>query len=316
MAQPTSSQVHVNAVLTNISIAYQQSMNNFVASKVFPIVPVVKQTDIYYSYNKNDWLRDEMQVRPPGTESAGSGYGVNTNTYSCTKWALHKDIDDDTRANADNPLNMDRDATNFLTMRKMIRMENQWTADYFTTGVWANDVTPGNLWSAYASSDPIQDIETGKTTVLSNTGFEPNTLVLGYEVFSQLKNHPDLVDRFKYTTSEVVTAQIMARLFDLDNVYVAKSVKATNVEGETAAYAFSHGKHALLCHVAQTPGLLAPSAGYTFEWTGVAGDLGEATAIKTFRMEHLESDRVEIQAAWDNKVVASDLGYFFNGAVA
>ena len=45
---------------------------------------------------------------------------------------------------------------------------------------------------------------------------------------------------------------------------------------------------------------MTPSAGYTFNWTGMIGSTGGAgLRIKTFRMEHLASDRVEIDAAFD-----------------
>jgi hypothetical protein len=300
-------------------VAYIQNATNFIAGRVFPIVPVMKQTDKYYTYTKNDWFRDEMQQRPDATESAGSGYGLSTASYSADVWSLHKDIGDQTRSNADAPLDMDRDATQFLTQRGLLRREIQWVSDYFATSIWATDKTGGTdftVWSNYTSSDPIEDIEAGKSTVLSSTGFMPNTLVLGYDVFRKLKHHPDIVDRIKYTSSENITEAMLARLFELDNVYVAKAVKATNNEGETAAYSMTHGKHAWLGYVNPSPGLLAPSAGYTFVWNGVSGSLGVEAGVSRFRMEHLKADRLEIEMAWDNKVVATDLGYFFSGASA
>ena len=33
-------------------------------------------------------------------------------------------------------------------------------------------------------------------------------------------------------------------------------------------------------------------------------------------MEHLKSDRIEGEMAWDQKVVSDDLGAFFNGIVS
>lgn len=318
MAQPTQTAVHVDAVLTNISVAYIQNAANFIAGKVFPTVPVTKQTDKYYTYTKNDWFRDEMQQRADATESAGSGYGLSTASYSCDVWALHKDIGDQTRSNADAPLNMDRDAIQFLTQRALLRRETQWVTDYFGTSIWGTDVTGNSsftYWSNYTSSDPITNIETGKATILANTGFMPNTMVMGYEVFRQLKHHPDIVDRIKYTSSENITTQMIARLFELDNIHVAMAVKATNNEGETAAYGMTHGKNALLCYVNPSPGLLAPSAGYTFVWNGVSGGLGVEAGASRFRMEAMKADRLEIEMAWDNKVVATDLGYYFASAV-
>lgn len=318
MAQPTLSNVHANRPLTNISVAYIQSQMNFIAPRVFPVVPVDKKSDTYYTYDKNDWFRDEMQQRPPATESAGSGYGLSTDNYNALVWALHKDIDDQTRANYDSPLDPDREATEFLTQRGLLRQEIQWATDYFANGVWGTSVAGGSdftYWNDYVGSDPIDNVEEGKQIILGTTGFEANTLVLGYTVFRQLKNHPDIRDRIKYVSADNITPAMLARLFELENVYVAKAIKATNVEDETAAYDFTHGKHALLCHVAPSPGLLTPSAGYTFMWRGASMGLGQTVGIKRFRIEEIASDRVEIQMAWDNKLVATDLGYFFNGAV-
>lgn len=316
MPQPTASDVHVDAILTPISVAYLQAQDDFIASRVFPQVPVEKQSDKYFVYAKNDWFRDEAQVRPDATESVGSGFNVSTATYSCDVYAIHKDVGDQVRRNYDNPLSPDRDATLFCTQRLLLRQEVQWVSDFFSTGVWGTDFTPANLWSDYAASDPFGDIETGKETILSTTGFMPNTLVLGYQVFRQLKNHPDFIDRIKYTSSQTITADMLARMLEVDRVLVAKAVKATNVEGETAAYTFAHGKHALLCYVNPTPSLLAPSAGYTFVWNGVSDGFGTSVGVSRIRMEHLRADRIEAQIAWDNKVVASDVGYFFANVVA
>jgi hypothetical protein len=313
-SQPTQSDVHIDALLTNISVAYVQA--DYVADQVFPVIPVDKQSNKYFIYTKNDWFRDEARARADSTESAGSGYGLSTASYFSDVFAIHKDVGDQVRGNTDSPLDPDRDATLFLTQRLLLRREIQWVADFFATSIWATDATPANLWSDYTASDPIDDIELGKQTILSTTGFMPNTLLLGYQVFRKLKHHPDIVDRFKYTTANVVTEQLLASLFGVDRVLVAKAVKATNVEGETAAYSFTHGKNALLCYSNPSPGLLAPSAGYIFTWTGVSGGLGTNIGISRFRMEQLKADRIEGQLAFDNKAVATDLGYFFSGAVA
>lgn len=319
MPQPTLTQGHVDAILTNISVAYMQRQENFIASKVFPIISVDKKSDKYFVYRKNDWFRDEAQRRADATESAGSGYNLDTDSYSADVWAFHKDVGDQTLANADAPLNPLREAAEFVTHRLLLRMENQFVSDYFTTGVWGTDAVGGSnftQWSTYASSDPIGDIEEAKSDILSTTGFEANTLVLGYDVFRQLRHHPDLVDRIKYTSSNNITADMMARMFEVDRVLIAKAVKATNNEGATGAYSFTFGKNALLTHVAPSPGLLTPSAGYIFSWNGVSGGIGTTIGTSQFRMEHLKSERIEAEMAFDNKVVASDLGYFFSAAVA
>lgn len=325
MPQPNINSVHVDAILTNISIGYLQNQDNFIADKVFPVIPVEKRSDKFFVYTKNDWFRDEAQRRAPGTESAGGGYNLSTDTYSADVFAFHKDVDDQTTANADAPLNPLREATEFVTRRLMLRRELQFISDFFTTGVWAEDVegvagTPGageaKQWSDYTASDPIDNIEEAKAEILGSTGMEANTLVLGYDVFKALKHHPDLVERIKYTSSQTITSDMIAAMFDIPRVLVAKAVRATNKEGVAEAYGFAHGKGAALYHVAPTPGLLTPSAGYTFAWTGVSGGLGATIGTSSFRMESIKSDRVEAEMAFDNKVIGADLGYFWNAIVA
>jgi hypothetical protein len=325
MAQPSINQVHIDAILTNISVAYMQMAENFIADKVFPVVPVDKKSDKYFTYTKNDWFRDEAQRRADATESAGSGYSLSTASYSADVWAFHKDVGDQTKANADAPLNPLREASEFVTQRLLLRREVQFVSDYITTGVWGKDYTgvagaPSTdefkQWSDYTNSDPIEDVEGGKAQILSTTGFEANTLVLGYDTFRKLRHHPDIVDRIKYTSSSVVTSDMLARMFEVDRVLVAKSIRATNNEGATGAYSFNVGKVAWLGHVAPNPGLLTPSAGYIFSWTGVSGGLGQTIGISQIRMDSLKADRVEAEVAFDNKVVASDLGVYFNTAVA
>ena len=316
MPQPTSSQVHVDAILTNISVAYMQMADNFIATKVFPVVPVSKQSDKFFTYTKNDWFRDEAQRRADATESAGGGYNLSTDSYQADVYAFHKDIGDQTRANADAPINVDREAAEFVTGRMLLKMETQFVSNFFTTSVWATDSTPTNLWNDYTASDPIGDIETGKRTILSTTGYEPNTLVLGYDTFIQLKNHPDLVDRIKYTSSQVLSESLMASLFGVPRVMVAKSLKATNNEGATGAYAFNYGKNALLTYSAPSAGLLQPSGGYVMSWTGVSQGIGATIGVSRMRMEQFKADRIEAEVAFDMKVIGSDLGFFFNGCVA
>lgn len=316
MAQPTASAVHVDRPLTNMSQAIIQSTDAFIAGRVFPFVPVSKKSDSYYVYTQADWFRDEAQIRPPATESAGSGYNLSTSTYNCDVYAIHKDIDEQTDANADEILNLEQDAVEFVTQRMLLRKEIEWTTSFFASSIWGTDLTPTNLWDNYATSTPLTDVQTGIKTVLSNTGFKPNTLVLGYDVWSSLLNHPDIIERIKYTSSSVPTAQVLGTYFGVDRVFVASAIKNTANEGATASYSFVQGKHALLCYVAPRVGPRTPTAGATFAWTGVSYGGGQTVGIKRFDIPEIAATRIEAQMAWDSKVVGSGLGYFFASVVS
>lgn len=327
MPQPSIGQVHSNVPLTNISVAYIQNQADFIAGKVFPTVPVKKQSDIYYKYTKNDWFRDESRRRAPGTESAGGGYELTTDTFYCDCWAFHKDIPWSVRDNADSPLNLDRDATEFVTQRQLIRRERLFAEAYFTTSVWGKDYTgvssaPGAdqfyQWSDYTNSDPVADIATGRAYIKGITGFKPNTLVLAENVFETLKQHPDIIDRYKYTQAGVITADLIAKVFEVDRILVAGAIYATNAEGATEAYAPIFSKAALLCYSAPAPNIMMPSAGYCFGWKPASNPAANeyGMSMDKFEIRSKKVDRVEGEMYFDMKLVASDCGVYFTAAIA
>lgn len=330
MPNPTRSDVHVNRPLSNMSLAFIQGAEDFVADRIFPNISVPNKSDSFFTYDRGDWNRDEMRTRAPSTESAGGGWNIGTDTYKAEVYAFHKDIDDQIRANQDAPLNLDREATEYCTLKALIKRETLFASTYFTSGVWTTNVTgtaatPATgealQWNDSAST-PINDVDDAIDTVKESTGFKPNTLVLGYKVWKKLKNHPDIVDRIKYSggvspsTPAIVSRQAVAQLFEVDRILVMGGIQNTADEGATNVHSYIGGKHALLVYVPPRPGIMTPAAGYTFSWTGYVGASNMGSRIMRFRMDHLKSDRVEIEMAFDQKLVSADLGYFFNGIVA
>jgi len=332
MPNPAQSDLHVNVPLTNVSVAYLQSPSEYIANKVFPQVPVQKQSDLYWKYSKSDWRRTDVQRRAPGTESPGVGWKFDTDSYFCHVYAVHKDIDDQVRANADSNFRLDSDATKFITNQLLLKRDLDWADAYFKTGVWATDrtgVTSGPNSSQFlqwdqGGSDPIADIAKYCLDFRELTGFAPNTLVVGANVMRVLKNHADILDRIKYTQKGVVTEDLIAGLFGVQKMLVSYAtstavaeINDTADQDAAATYAFAaNSKAALLCYTPSAPSLMTPAAGYTFAWNGYAAGNSAGIKVKSFRQEHIASDRVEAEMTYDMKVVAPDMGVFLAAAVA
>ena len=332
MPSPTQADLHVNVPLTNVSVAYMQSATSFIADKVFPKVPVDKQSNLYWKYSKSDWRRSDVQRRAPSTESPGVGWSHTTDQYFCHVYAVHKDIDDQVRANADSNWNLDKDSTEFITNQHLLKRDIDWTQSYFRTGVWATEKTgvataPSTgqfLQFDQASSDPIGNVAGWLIDFRQLTGFAPNFCVMGAYVMKSLKQHPDIIDRIKYTQKGIVTEDLIATLFDVDELFVTYATQAVGpqmpdaVQQDAAAsYEFIGNPRSMLFGYApSSPSLMTPSAGYTFSWKGYLGGNSEGVKVKKFRMEHIVSDRVEAESTYDMKVVCSDMGLFVNTVVA
>lgn len=325
MSSPTKSMIHVDKILTNISVAYMNQANTFLADKIFPNVPVAKQSDKYFTFNKDAFGRGGAEKRTGATESAGGGFQMSTDNYYCDQWSFHKDIPSDDAANAD--FDLFQSSSEFVTQNLLIRRESEFVNTYFAASVWGKDITgvassPSSnqviQWSDYSNSNPITDIKTGIRYVQKATvGLKPNTLILGAEVEDALIDHPDIIDKMKYTAipSPNATRAMLAQMFGVDRVLVGESVGVTSVEGQTVTTGFQWGKKALLCYVAPRPSMYMPSAGYTFSWNAYGNGLG--ARIKRFPMVHLnDAERIEGDLAFDYKVVSADCGYFFDAIVA
>ena len=332
MPNPTQSDLHVNVPLTNVSVAYMQDKASFIADKVFPRVPVNKQSDLYWKYSKSDWRRTDAQKRAPGTESAGVGWKLDTGQYFAQVWAVHKDIDDQIRANADSNWHLDSDATTFCTNQLLLRRDLDWNTQFFGSGLWGTDlvgvsgtVGAGQFlqWSD-PNSDPIVQFANLQTNFVLQSGRKANTLVLGADAITQLKNHPDIIDRIKYTQRGVVTTDLLASLFDVERILVSYAtvtdvaeLNDARAQDSAATYRFmSNSKSALLCYTPSSPSLMTPAAGYCFTWNGYLAGNSFGIRMKNFRMEPIAADRIEAEMTYDMRIIAKDMGIFLSSAVA
>lgn len=257
MSQPTLSDLHVNALLTNLSNMYSQEEAGFVARDVFPIIPTEKIGNRYTTYSRADFNRNQMRKRAPSTLVGKIGYRADTQpSYLCDVWAVGHDIDDQVRGNADAVFNLDAEATRLLTNQSLINREVFWASTFFATGVWSNTWAGGTSASAAyptapatstataytalkwsdVNSQPIVDIRTLKRIVQLTTGYRPNKMVISRTVFDVLCDHPDFIDRIKYGQTPgrpaKVTLDALAGLFEIDTVHVMDAIY--NTSGELA----------------------------------------------------------------------------------
>jgi len=331
MPNPTQSDLHINQPLTNVSVAWIPNVKDYVCTQVFPEVPVQKQSDLFWKWSKSDWRRTDVVKRAPGTESAGVGWNYDTDTYFAHVYAVHRDIDDQVRANADSNFRLDSDSTKFITNQLLLKRELDWNAKYFQWGVWDTQKSgvPSNVttdqflqWNDTAS-DPIKDVQGWLIDYRLLTGYTPNVMVIGAEVMRQLKNHPDLIDRIKYTQKGVVTEDLISSLFGIKLlVSYASHTEVARINGAreqdaAATYSFiADTKSALMAYTPESPSLLTPAAGYTFVWNGYHAGNSQGIRIKQFRMEHIAADRIEGEMTYDQKVVSADMGIFLRTVVA
>lgn len=315
MALPTVNDVQaVDPVLTNLLLGYMQADDRFIASRVFKPIPVDKDSGTYYIFTKKYWFLDEMKQRAPGSDFARAGYGVSTGTYTTLQWGLEHLIPDEVRANSQVPMDLEEAGLRWLATQSNIRKERAFASDFIKASVWDNqDNDAATDWDDFSSGDPVNDVLSGSKAVSDATGMKPNTLALGLIVHNALVNHPDVIDRIKYTTAATQgnIEAALAALFGVEQYLVGRASYNKANEGATFSGSAIIDDDALLCHVPPNPGILVPAAGYTFHWAA-GGGLG---AVKSYYEDKSKSTVLQHSEQWDQAAVAADLGYLWLGIV-
>lgn len=324
--------VHINRWMTDFAIRYRQARSDFVALQVFPTVPSEHRSNNYLVFPKDAWFRNQMPVRGMGEEPARDSYMTETKTFTCEERALSHLLDDRIERNADDPLNPDMRATEFLQERALINLDAEWCEANFEPSLWSTNwegvsgtgSESGKTFTEFnvAGTEPILFFGNRADEMQEKTGFRPNILVLGAKAYTGLRNNPEVVNRVKFISQQepaLVGKRALAAAFEVDDIVVARSVYNTADEGVTAAIKFiANPKSALFAYRAPSPSLDTPSAGYTVAWTNLVPGLDNATAgvIYSGRMERAWTNWYAVRSAYAIVRTAEDLGMFFTKVVA
>ena len=328
----TPSAVHVDQPLTNLTLAYARSQENFIADKVFPTVGVQKQSDKYYIYDRANMNRTgDVEKLAPRTEVNRIGMTISNSSYFADVYGLGMDFDEQTLANEDAALEIRSAGAETLAMRLMIHREEQFATNFFSDNIWGTNYdgagsTSGTnlLYWDDAAAKPIQNVtDLRRVMQLKSGGFKPNTMVVGKEVRDALVNNADILARLNggatVTNTALVTDAKLAEIFEVENFYVMEAVKNSSVEGVAESNAFIGGKHAMLCYTPSNAGLMSPAAGLTFAWNNLEGVNNLGITVESFSDDALKrqqiAEMIQVKMSYDMQVVGADLGAFVNGIV-
>lgn len=300
-----SSQLHRNKMLENVSVAY--TPQGYIADLLSPKMMVEKESDQYYVYSKDTMGLPET-IRADGAESNRASFNLSTATYNLEFHGIHEDITDRQLRNVDKAIKLESDVTEFLTNIVLLRRELDLQAIVQTATNWANatSLTSTLAWSANTTtSNPITFVDSATSVVLLNSSKRPNRMVMNDVVFNHVKEHTSIVDRIKYTSADSVSPQMVARLFRIENILIPEVSYNTADEGLADSMTRVWNDTVWLGYVEPSPGLKKVSALTTF-WQN---QTGVPYAVKKWREEKIESTRIEVNAGFQNKILASDCAY-------
>lgn len=308
--------VHVNAVLSNLMIGYHPS--GTIAEKIVKVVPVRKESDFYYIFNRGDAFRTVDDRRADGTRANKIDFGFTRDSYLAEEYALETSVTDRQRDNADAVLNIELAKTRRVGDIIMLNQEKR-VRDLLTTNTnyaSTNYVTLSGTsqWNHASYSGSIEKVfDDAKNAVVKQTGaaLELVSAVIPFEVAQVIKRDAYVRDVIKYTHNDLlVNGDLPPRLWNL-NIVIPTCVENTGVEvygTDTATMAYVWGNDVVLSVAPQAPGIDILAHAYIFrarDWK-----------VEQWRDETVNANFYRIGVIQAEKVVSNIAGYLIENAIA
>lgn len=257
----------IDPILTQVALGFINPEH--IGFHLFPSVPVHQRGGQVLQFNSDSFKRYNAR-RAPGSNTRRVQFG-----YAGKPFALHQDslegvvpfehMEDASRVPG---LNLGTEAVNDVLsiLHRETEIEQAEMARDASNYGNNNKVTlsGSDRWDD-PQSDPAAQIREYGEAIRSRVGVRPNTLALSPAGFNALCEHPKILERFKYTSSDSVTADMLANLLNLKKVVVGEAVYADNNGSMVDVW----GKDAVLSYVPQVvTSSRTPSYGYTYVLSG------------------------------------------------
>jgi hypothetical protein len=314
---PLHSDVHVDRPLSNFAVEYSNA--KFIASMASPFVPVNNKSDSYFVYTKKDKFTLPETIRGPKAPANEVDWSTSTSTYGCIDHALRNFLPDAIVANSDSGVDPRRRSTGQLIDLILLAYERVIASKVTTASNYAaaykTTLAGADQWGE-VTSDPIANVDTAKAACF----LEPNTMILGAEVWNVLKRHAAILDHVKGGATvdkpSLVSAALVAEIFELDNVLIGRAKYNSANKGATASYSYVWGKDCVLAYIEPGTSLDGVSAWKSFRWRQMSTDA--AYQVRRYRDESKGGggEYIEVETSYDEVAVCADVAYLIDTVIA
>lgn len=308
---------HIDTPLSNMAIRAFQGSANYIAQALLPIVSVSKQSDKYFTIDKDSWLHVPNTRRSPKTAPRRIEYKISSDSYFCENYALAGENAKEDLANSDVAIMLRENTVNLVT-DGLLRDYEVRVANLVSSGTnlgSAAILTGTAKWSDYVNSDPIADITTGHAFIRLQTGLTANTMVIDKDTLAILRRHPLLLDLYKYTSGGQLKLDQIKDAFDVQNVLIGEGIKNMALEGAAASIVNIWGNNVILARVIPGVSLQTQTFGLSFRWTPE----GFPAPMATRRYDDPDIGKgveiVDVGYFQDEKITAASLAYGILGTL-
>ena len=299
----------ISKALTNLTINYTNGQ--FIAQDILKDIPVQSESDQYYVFSSDRQL--PITNRANGALANMVTWEVSTSTYNLTEHSLKDVITKRDMNNAESQLQLRKVTIENLAEKILLRQEYEAHKVLFTTTTFSSN---GTLTSATSmryvttTSAPIQQALSASSVILRDSGMKPNKIATNFHGFMSLKENLNVIDRFKYTQRGILTKELLAAAFDVDEFHVGTCSYNPAKEGEDLSMTTVWGSDFLIGYFAPAPGLRTRTSASIFRQRM----FGSPMTVKNWKSDDIDGEYIEVQSMYQVKAIATSCAYLYKTA--
>lgn len=298
--------LRINAYLSEVARGYGN--NSFIAENLFPIIDSEKEKIDIFQFNKEAFqLYDtERAIRANSNVISPKGFSKHTATLAEHDLAYPIDYREEDEAEK---VKLQLHATNVVTEGLKLKLEKQCAdlaqdpKNYATENKIA---LSGTSQFTNEASDPLKVVNAGKDAVCGKIGKDPNTLVMGQEVWQALKQNSNLKKLIASSSNKIITLDLLKEFFEIENIVVGRSIYADANNN----FARVWGNNIILAYVPKLTSRTEydPSFGYTVRKK-------DALQIDEYQKEGNKVKYIRATDIYTPFLVGAEAGYLISNAV-
>ena len=298
--------LRINAYLSEVARGYGN--NSFIAENLFPIIDSEKEKIDIFQFNKEAFqLYDtERAIRANSNVITPKGFSKHTATLAEHDLAYPIDYREEDEAEK---VKLQLHATNVVTEGLKLKLEKQCAdlaqdpKNYATENKIA---LSGTSQFTNDASDPLKVVNAGKDAVCGKIGKDPNTLVMGQEVWQALKQNTSLKNLIASSSNKIITLDLLKEFFEIENIVVGRSIYADANNN----FARVWGNNIILAYVPKLTSRTEydPSFGYTVRKK-------DALQIDEYQKEGNKVKYIRATDIYTPFLVGAEAGYLISNAV-
>ena len=298
--------LRINAYLSEVARGYGN--NSFIAENLFPIIDSEKEKIDIFQFNKEAFqLYDtERAIRANSNVISPKGFSKHTATLAEHDLAYPIDYREEDEAEK---VKLQLHATNVVTEGLKLKLEKQCAdlaqdpKNYATENKIA---LSGTSQFTNDASDPLKVVNAGKDAVCGKIGKDPNTLVMGQEVWQALKQNTSLKNLIASSSNKIITLDLLKEFFEIENIVVGRSIYADANNN----FARVWGNNIILAYVPKLTSRTEddPSFGYTVRKK-------DALQIDEYQKEGNKVKYIRATDIYTPFLVGAEAGYLISNAV-